>query len=251
MKGRWTALWIVIMAVALWPIQAIAAEVKVAVAANFTGPMKIIATAFELDTGHRANLAFGATGQFYAQIRNGAPFHVLLAADDKTPARLAQEGLGLKQSVFTYAIGRLVLWSRQAGLVDAQGESLKTGRFEKIAMANPRLAPYGVAAMQVLHSLGLNETTAPRIVEGSNIAQTFQFVASGNASVGFVAASQVFRDGRLVEGSGWVIPPDLYSPIRQDAVLLEAGQHNAAAVALMNYLRSDKARAIKQSFGYE
>lgn len=228
-----------------------AAEVGVAVAANFSAPMQRIAAAFEQDTGHRAVLAYGSTGRFHAQIRNGAPFEILLAADDQTPARLEREGLGVAGSRFTYAIGRLVLWSRDPGLVDGQGALLKSGRFRRIALADPKLAPYGAAALQVLQRLGLAGALAPKFVQGESIAQAHQFVATGNAELGFVAMAQVFADGELKEGSAWVVPADLHAPIRQDALLLARGRDNPAARALMSYLRSAKARAIIRAFGYE
>ncbi len=227
-----------------------AAEVSVAVAANFTAPMQKIATAFEQDTGHKAVLAFGSTGKFYAQIKNGAPFQMLLAADDETPARLDKEGLAVPGSRFTYAIGKLVLWSAQAGLVDDQGAVLRTGGFERIAVADPRLAPYGAAAVETLNRLGLLQTLEPRFVRGENIGQTYQFVATGNAALGFVALSQVMVDGRITKGSAWLVPSELHTPIRQDAVILGNARDNAAAAALASYLRSDKARAIIRSYGY-
>jgi molybdate transport system substrate-binding protein len=228
-----------------------AAEVQVAVAANFTAPMQKIAQAFEQDSGHRATLAFGSTGKFYAQIRNGAPFQLLLAADDSTPARLVAEGLGLADSRFTYATGKLVLWSRQPGLVDAQGAVLKAGSFERLALADPKLAPYGAAAMQVLSGLGLLPALAPKLVQGESIAQAYQFIATGNAALGFVALSQVYADGRIGEGSAWIVPAALHAPIRQDALLLNSGKDNAAALALLRYLRGDKARAIIRAYGYD
>lgn len=228
-----------------------AAEVSVAVAANFTAPMQKIAAAFEQDTGHKALLTFGSTGKFYAQIKSGAPFEVLLAADDETPARLEREGLGAPGMRFTYAIGRLVLWSRQPTLVDDQGDVLKTGRFERLALADPKLAPYGAAAVEVLNGLGLLKSLAPKFVQGGNIAQTHQYVATGNAELGFVALSQVFADGKLTRGSAWTVPARLHTPIRQDAVVLNAGKDKPAALAFMAYLRNDKARAIIRSFGYE
>ena len=228
-----------------------AGEVSVAVASNFTAPMKAIVQAFERDTGHRAILSFGATGQFYAQIKNGAPFAVLMAADDETPARLEREGVAVPGNRFTYATGKILLWSKKADLVDTNGEILKTGKFDKLALANPKLAPYGAAAMQVLEKLNLTKQLGPKLVEASNIGQTFQFVSSGNAALGFVALSQVFENGKLKEGSGWVVPSNLYSPIKQDAVLLTSGKANVAAQALLQYLRSDKAKAIIVSFGYD
>ena len=233
------------------PMMTMAGEVSVAVASNFTAPMKVIAQAFERDTGHKAILSFGATGQFYAQIKNGAPLTVLLAADDETPARLEREGVAVLGTRFTYATGKVVLWSKKADLVDAKGEILKTGKFDKLALANPKLAPYGAAAMQILEKMNLTKQLGPKLVEASNIGQTFQFVSSGNAALGFVALSQVFENGKLKEGSGWVVPSNLYSPIKQDAVLLTSGKANVAAQALLQYLRSDKAKAIIVSFGYD
>ena len=228
-----------------------AAEVSVAVASNFTAPMQKIAAAFEQDTGYKAVLAFGSTGKFYAQIRNGAPFQIILSADDETPARLEREGFGVSGTRFTYAIGRLVLWSRQPGAVDDKGEVLSSGRFERIALADPKLAPYGAAAVEVLRGLGLMSALAPKLVQGENIAQVYQFVATGNAELGFVALSQVFADGKLTKGSAWAVPASLHTPIRQDAIVLSAGKDKAAASALMVYLRNDKARTIIRSFGYD
>lgn len=228
-----------------------AAEVKVAVAANFTAPMQQIAAAFERDTGHKAVLAFGATGAFATQIRNGAPFEILLAADDSTPAKLAAEGLALPASRFTYAIGRLVLWSAQTGLVDERGEILrKPAAFERLAVANPKLAPYGEAAVETLNKLGLHETLKPKFVQGENIAQTYQFVASGNAALGFVALSQVQSGGSISKGSAWIVPAELHAPILQDAVLLKPGLDKPAAEALLRYLRSEPALRIIAGFGY-
>ncbi|WP_082517022.1 molybdate ABC transporter substrate-binding protein [Acidovorax sp. Leaf78] len=224
--------------------------VSVAVAANFTAPMQKIATAFEADTGHKAELSFGATGKFYAQITNGAPFQILLSADDTTPAKLEKDGKAVANSRFTYAIGTLVLWSAQPGYVDAQGAVLKTGDFKHLAIANPKLAPYGLAAMQAMDKLGVTAQLQPRFVQGENIAQTHQFVATGNAQLGFVALSQVMADGKITSGSAWQVPANLHEPIRQDAALLTPGKDSAAATALLQYLRGDKARAIIKSYGY-
>ena len=228
-----------------------AAEVKVAVAANFTAPMQKIAAGFAADTGHQAVLAFGSTGKFYAQIKNGAPFEVLLAADDETPARLERAGQAVAGTRFTYAIGRLALWSRQPALVDDAGAVLRSGNFVRLALADPKLAPYGAAAVEVIQGLGLVATLAPKFVQGENIAQTYQFAATGNAELGFVALSQVWADGKLKEGSAWVVPASLHTPIRQDVIVLNPGKAQAAAAALVAYLRSDKARAIIRSFGYD
>ncbi len=226
-----------------------------AVAANFAAPMQKIAAAFEKDTGHKAVLSFGATGKFYAQIRHGAPFAVLLAADDETPARLVKEGLGVAGSAFTYAIGQLVLWSAKPGLVDSQGAvlaDLASGqRTGKLAMADPKLAPYGAAALQVMDRRSLTAPLRPHIVTGENIAQTFQFVKTGNAVLGFVALSQVMVDSQLSGGSAWVVPAALHEPIRQDALLLKAGQGNPAAQALLQYLRSDAARQVIRAHSYQ
>ena len=225
-------------------------EVAVAVAANFTAPMQKIAAQFEKDTGHKAVLSFGATGKFYAQINNGAPFGILLAADDTTPEKIAKEGKGVDASRFTYAIGQLVLWSKQAGYVDNQGAVLKTGNYQHIAIANPKLAPYGLAAMETLNKLGLTAQVQPKTVLGENIGQTYQFAASGNAQLGFVALSQVMEDGKIREGSAWIVPAAMHEPIRQDAIVLNSAKDNAAAKALMDYLKGDKARAIIKSYGY-
>lgn len=227
-----------------------AGEVAVAVAANFTAPMQKIAQEFEKDTGHKAVLSFGATGKFYAQIVNGAPFQILLAADDTTPEKIAKEGRGLSESRFTYAIGQLALWSPKAGYVDDKGEVLKSDSFKHIAIANPKLAPYGTAAMEVLGKLGLTATVQPRVVMGENIAQTYQFAASGNAQLGFVALSQILENGKLREGSAWIVPASMHEAIRQDAIVLNAGKDNEAAAEMMKYLRGDKARAVIRSYGY-
>lgn len=226
-------------------------EVQVAVAANFTAPMQRIAVEFEKDTGHKAQLSFGATGKFYAQIRNGAPFQVLLAADDETPAKLEKEAMTQSGGRFTYAIGKLALWSAKPGYVDDQGEVLRKGDFNKLALANPKLAPYGLAAMESITRLGVLSAVESKFVQGENIAQTYQFVSTGNAELGFVALSQVMKDGRIASGSAWIVPASLHTPIRQDAVVLAKGQGNAAAGALMKYLKGDKARAIIKGYGYD
>ena len=226
-------------------------DVQVAVAANFTAPMQQIAAQFEKDSGHKAVLSFGATGKFYAQIVNGAPFELLLAADDETPARLEKEGQGVAGSRFTYAIGKLVLWSADPALVDAKGEILKKGGFRHLALANPKTAPYGAAAVETMGKLGVLSTLQPLFVQGENISQTQQFITTGNAELGFVALSQVFKDGRITGGSAWIVPASLYEPIRQDAVLLARGKDKPAAAALAAYLKGDKAKAVIRSFGYE
>jgi molybdate transport system substrate-binding protein len=229
---------------------ACADEVQVAVSANFTAPMKAIAAEFEKATGHKAQLSFGATGNFYAQIRNGAPFQVFLSADDETPAKLEQEGLAVPGSRFTYAVGTLVLWSARPDFVDAKGEVLSRGTFAHLALANPKLAPYGGAAMETLEKLGLASTLQAKFVQGENIAQTHQFVISGNAELGFVALSQVMKDGRIGTGSAWIVPAEMHRPIQQDAVILAPGRNNPAANALLRFLREPAALAIIRSHGY-
>ncbi len=226
-------------------------EVQVAVAANFTAPMQQIAAQFEKDTGHKAGLSFGATGKFHAQIVNGAPFELLLAADDETPVRLEKDGQGVPGSRFTYAIGKLVLWSADPALVDAKGDILKKGGFRHLAIANPKTAPYGAAAVETMNKLGVLAALQPLFVQGENISQTHQFITTGNAELGFVALSQVFKDGKVAGGSAWIVPPGLYEPIRQDAVLLARGRDKPAAAALAAYLKGDKAKTVIRAFGYE
>lgn len=226
-------------------------EVKLAVAANFAAPVKLIAADFEAETGHKALISTGSTGSFYAQIKNGAPFEVFLAADDETPARIESEGGGVKGSRYTYAIGKLVLWSAQPGYVDARGEVLKKGDYRKLSIANPKTAPYGAAAVEVLKKLGLADAVQAKLVQGENITQAWQFVSSGNAELGFVALSQVWQDGKLGSGSAWIVPAADYAPIRQDAILLAKGEGKPAAEAFLKFLKGDKARAVIKSFGYE
>lgn len=230
--------------------QAQAGHAHVAVASNFAVPMKNLAAQFELATGHTLTLSSGATGKFYAQIKHGAPFDILLAADDETPARLMREGDAVQSQ--TYAIGRLVLWSDRPGFIDGSDAALRQNRFRRLAIANPKLAPYGATAVEVLDKLKLTDSVQGKFVIGENIAQTYQFVASGNAELGFVALSQVMQDGKLTSGSAWLVPATLHSPIRQDAVLLKRGEHNEAARALFDYLKTPGAAlTLIRSFGYE
>ncbi|HYW56476.1 MAG TPA: molybdate ABC transporter substrate-binding protein [Polaromonas sp.] len=228
-----------------------AGEVRVAVAANFAAPMQAIAAILEKTTGHKAEVVTGATGKFYAQIKNGAPFDVLLSADNETPEKLEKDGLTAPGSRFTYARGQLVLWSANAALVDAQGQVLKTGNFRKLAIAQPKVAPYGAAAVQAITQLKLSERLTPRLVYGESLGQTFTFVSTGNAELGFVAMSQVLEGGKLKSGSMWVVPPSLYQPIVQDAVVLTQGKDKPAAAALVTLLKSDRIKDLIRSHGYE
>jgi len=227
-----------------------AGEVRVAVAANFSAPMKRIAASFEQTSGNKVQAVFGATGKFYAQIGNGAPFEVLLAADEQTPQRLAAEGHAVAATRFTYAVGKLLLWSPTPGTVDDRGEVLTRGSFRHLALANPDLAPYGAAAVSVLKRLGVYDTLQPKLVMGENISQAHQFVASGAAELGFVALSQVLADGKIA-GSAWTVPADLYPPIRQDAILLDRGRDNPVAAGFLAYLKGEAAREVIRSFGYD
>lgn len=226
-------------------------EVQVAVAANFTAPIQAIAANFEKATGHTLVAAYGATGQFYTQIKNGAPFQVFLSADDTTPQKLEAEGETVKGSRFTYAVGALALWSAQPGYVDAQGEVLKQNQFKHLSIANPKTAPYGLAAAQVLARAGLTEQVRDKLVEGQNITQAYQFVSTGNAELGFVALSQIYKDGKVTRGSAWIVPASMHDPIKQDAVILNTGKDSVAAKALVEYLKGPDAAAIIKSYGYE
>lgn len=225
---------------------AYADSVNVAVAANFTDAANEIAAAFAEATDHEAVLSFGATGQFYTQITQGAPFEVFLAADDERPTLSVDEGYGVEGSVFTYAIGQLVLYSIEEGKVTG-AETLEAGDFQQIAIANPETAPYGKAAIETMQSLGLYEALQPKIVQGQSIGQTYQFVETGNAEVGFVALGQVSQTDA---GSRWIVPQKHYEPINQDAVLLKTGENNPAAAAFLEFLKGDEASAIIEKYGY-
>jgi molybdate transport system substrate-binding protein len=243
------ALLVLLAALALSPL-ARAGEVNVAVAANFTEPAKALAAILQQTTGDTAKLTFGATGAFYTQIKNGAPFDVLLAADNVRPALLEQEGDAAPGTRFTYATGQLVLWSAQPGLVDDKGEVLGRGGFDKLAIANPKNAPYGEAAMQTLDKLGLQAALQPKLVMGESIGQTYTFIATGNAQLGFVALAQVLADGKLKSGSVWRVPENLHAPIVQDAVVLKRARDNPAAAAWMSLLRSPRGKDLIRSYGY-
>ncbi len=242
---------LLLFALATTAAPAEANDVQVAVAANFAAPFQRIAADFAKETKHNAIVVTGATGVLYAQIENGGPFEVLLAADAATPSKLETEGLAVRGSRFTYAVGKLVLWSARPDFVDSGGDVLGRGHFQHVAIANPRLAPYGSAAVQAIESLGLSAVLRPKLLTGESIAQVAQFVATGNAELGFVALSQVAAPGQAVVGSYWVVPARLYSPIQQDAVLLQRGATNPAALALCRYLKSEKARDRIRAYGYD
>ncbi len=227
-----------------------AGEVQVAVAANFAGPLAKIGEGFSAATGHVLKVSSGATGKFYAQVVAGAPFEVLIAADDETPKKLVAEGHAVAGTNFTYAIGRLVLWSAQPGFVDAQGAVLRSDAVKHVAIANPKVAPYGAAAMEVIKARGLTDALTAKLVTAESIAQAYQFAATGNAELGFVALSQVAVPGKAPIGSYWIVPQGQYGEIRQDAVLLKAGEKNPAAAALLAWLKGDAARRLIQGHGY-
>lgn len=230
---------------------AFADEVKVAVAANFTAPMKVIAENFEKATGHKAELAFGSSGKFYSQITNGAPFDVFFSADQTRPEKLEKENGAVIGSRFTYATGKLVLWSSKTGVVDGKADVLKTGEFAHLSIASPKLAPYGAAAVETMKALGVFDKLEPKLVQGESISQAYNFVLTGNAELGFVALSQVYADNKLKGGSAWIVPGKLHTPIHQDAVILTHGKDNKAAAELVAYLKTEPAKAVIRSFGYD
>jgi molybdate transport system substrate-binding protein len=239
---------VIAMLVPFLPFAVIADEILVAVATNFAAPMQAIVARFAETTGNKVVPVFGSTGKHYAQIKNGAPFAAFLAADTERPALLEKERVAVADSRFTYAVGRLVLWSPREGYVDPGGQVLTDGDYRHLAIANPVVAPYGRAAQEVLAARGLWEgLQRGRLVRGEDIGQTFQFVRSGNVELGFVAYSQVKRPGHPPEGSWWVVPQALYRPIEQQAVQLE---DDATARAFLAFLRGDKARAIIADYGY-
>ena len=221
-----------------------AGTVSVAVAANFTSVAEDLAPLFKAETGHDVVYSFGATGLLYAQIAQGAPFEVFLAADDVRPARAVTDGFGAEGTGFTYAIGALALYSTSLDLADGKAV-LEQGEFDRLAIADPETAPYGRAAVETLAALGLLDEVTPRLVTGENISQALQFIDSGNAELGFVAASQVISRPGV-----WIVPADLHEPIRQDAVLLKTGETNPAATAFMDFLRSKTAVSLIEAAGY-
>jgi molybdate transport system substrate-binding protein len=238
--------------IAAAPVMAAADEVQLAVAANFAAPAKHLAERFAQGSGgHKVLISTGSTGKFYAQIKNGAPFDVLLSADAETPSRMEKEGLVVPGQRFTYALGKLVLWSPQANLVDERGEVLRKQAFRRLSIANPRLAPYGAAAQQVMEKLGVWSGLQERLVLGENIAQAYQFVSSGNAELGFVAYSQIRDPDRATTGSFWLVPQTLYAPIQQDAALLIRAEGNQAARQFLAFLRSAPARELILAYGYD
>jgi molybdate transport system substrate-binding protein len=227
---------------------ALAAETKVAVAANFTEPAKEIAARFEAKTGDKVTLSFGSSGQFYTQIANGAPYEVFLSADSERPTKAEADGLAVAGSRFTYATGRLVLWSKTPGLVDAKGAVLAKGGFEKLSIADPKAAPYGLAAIETLTKLKLYDALKPKIVQGASITQAYQYVQTGAAELGFVALSQVINEPG---GSRWLVPTGNHTPIDQQAVLLKTGADSATAKAFLKFLKGPEAKAIIKRYGYE
>ena len=239
----------IVVSLMVGPVRAETALISVA--SNFSGAFEELEQVFEMESGHLIETVFGSSGRFFAQINNGAPFHAFLSADQEKPDALQKAGLVVEESRFTYALGKLVLWSSQSNLVDSSGQVLKQNNFRRLAIANPRLAPYGIAAMEVLENLDLASGIQGKIIQGENIAQTYQFVSTGNVELGLVAFSQVYRQDRIVSGSSWIIPADLYNPVRQDAVLLRRGANNQAAIAFLKFIRSEAGRAIIESFGYQ
>lgn len=239
------------LAMAGWPARAVAETALAAVAANFADTAEALVAPFREKTGHDVTVTTGSTGKLYAQIRAGAPYDLMLSADAATPARLLAEGAAVQGSAFTYAVGQLALWSRQEGRIGKNGrEALAEPRLRFVAIANPELAPYGAAGREALISMGLWDTLQDRIVMGQNIGQTHAMVATGAAELGLVALSSVRRPDGAATGSVWLVPQDLYSPIRQDAVLLRAGAGNPAARAFLEFLRSPRAAKVIRAYGY-
>jgi len=227
-----------------------AEQVLVAVAANFVPPFREIAIEFETATGHNVRVAAGSSGNFYSQVKNGAPFDVFFSADMERPKLLEDEGLGVKDSRFTYAIGRLVLWSPSLNLMKGE-ETLRSKQFTRLAIANPKTAPYGLAAVQAMHKLDLWESLQPKMVMGENLGQTMGFIESGNADLGFVALSQVLDPKIKGHGNHWDVPNHLHEPIKQDVILLTKGKDNPAARALMAFMSGPQAKTIIERYGYE
>ncbi len=241
---------IILTCLSISPSQAHADNALVAVASNFTLTMKKLVTQFHEETPHTLRVSFASSGKFYAQIKNGAPFDLFLSADQLIPTKLLSEGYAVPNTQATYAIGKLALWSSDPNKVDPMGNILKSKTFNKLALANPKLAPYGFAAIETLEKLNLMESTKPLWIQGENIGQTYQFVRTGNADIGFVALSQIQNHQELSTGSMWEVPNDLYSPIKQDLIVLKHGENNAAVQAFLNYLALPKTQKLIQSYGY-
>lgn len=248
LRGRVAA---VLQMFALVSAPAYAAEVRVAVASNFAAPMERIAVLFQQQSGHTVKASFGASGKLYNQIVGGEQFDVFLSADEDIPKRMTQEGLAVSGTRFVYALGTLVLWSSQPDLVDDKGRVLRNGSYNRLAIADPRFSPYGVAAKETLEKLAMWNGMQRKLVKGENIGKSFQLVATENADLAFIALSQVMRDGKVTGGSWWLVPPELHRPIRQSAVLLSGAQDRDAAQAFLAFLRGPKATAIMRGFGYE
>ena len=228
-----------------------AGEVSVAVASDFVAPMERLVPLFQKESGHTVKVSPGASGKLYSQIKGGAMFDVFLSADEEIPKRLMQEGLAVGGSRFVYAAGRLVLWSARPDLVDDNGAVLNKGNFNMLAIANPRFSPYGVAAKETLAKLTMWNSIQEKLAKGENVTQTYQLVVTEKADLAFIALSQVMRDGKVTAGSWWLVPPEMHQPIRQSAVLLAHAKDQAAAKAFLAFLKSEKAKAVIRSFGYE
>ena len=227
-----------------------AGEVHVAADASLAAPLQRIAAAFHRDTGNDLVITTGATGKLYDQVVQGAAYEVLLAADEDTPRRLESQGLARPDTRFNFATGKLVLWSAREGAVDGRGEVLRQPPAGRLAISDPHLSSYGVAAMEVLRNLGQLPAWQPQLLQAESVTQAFQFASGGRAVLALIAMSQVAEDGRIARGYGWVVPANLYPPLDHDAVLLSAGASNPAAVAFLAYLRSNAARAILRAAGY-
>lgn len=224
---------------------------NIAVASNFTAPMKHLVKVFEQDTNYKIKLSFGSSGKFYAQIKHGAPFDIFFSADQTKPLALLKDNLAVKNSQFTYAIGALALWSNLPNIEQVNASTLQQNTYNKLAFANPKLAPYGTAALQVLNNLNLSNLTRSKWVQGENISQTYQFISTGNADLGFIALSQIKNQDLINKKAIWIVPNHLYQPIKQDATLLKRGEHKQAAKQFMVFMQSNKAKRIIHSFGYQ
>ncbi|MDH4235318.1 MAG: molybdate ABC transporter substrate-binding protein [Gallionella sp.] len=248
LRGRIAA---VVVLFGLMSAPVCAGDVRVAVASDFAAPMERIVTLFRKQSGHTVDFSLGSSGKFYAQIKGGEPFDVFLSADEELPKRLTQEGLAVGGTRFVYALGRLVLWSAQPGLVDAKGKVLRNGSYNKLAIADPRLSPYGMAAKETLEKLAMWNGMQRKLEKSEDITQSYQLAVIEKADLAFIALSQIMRDGKVKDGSWWLVPPELYRPIRQSAVLITAAQDQEAAQAFLDFLGSKQVSAIIQSFGYE